>query len=192
MAHVKKADSYEMWMGITCVLVWDVWIGITCGLDWYHMLNKSLCFCEWVNMTCGFMSDVYWYEMWMCLTWVTTRETNNEWRLSSRYSCETHPHLKHILWDTFSHMSHDSRDQHISHIVLQTNTCLIWHESALYQRMQSCVTPHVSYVTHHVLISIGEHTYKWASLPLWLSHGPCEIVMAHMIGSCVHQHVSYT
>jgi len=93
-----------------------------------------------------------------------------------------------FIWDVdVSHMSNDSRDQHMSHMMLETNTCLIWHEQTLYRRIHVwCdMTRHFTHESGPVLINMfqinwGGHV--WMSLstsvieswPMWNSHGTCD------------------
>ena len=93
-----------------------------------------------------------------------------------------------FIWDVdVSHMSNDSRDQHMSHMMLETNTCLIWHEQTLYRRIHVWydMTRHFTHESGPVLINMfqinwGGHV--WMSLstsvieswPMWNSHGTCD------------------
>jgi len=66
------------------------------------------------------------FEMWVCLTWVTTRESSLIVGLSSRDSCETHPHLIsiHIWHESTCHInSFTKAERLIQHVISIQSSC---------------------------------------------------------------------
>jgi len=144
--------------------------------SWYVSINHGTC--QWVMVRI----NESWYVSMSHDTYervslpLPMSHGTREWVMPQingiPYSCErvtTHIHESLYSYEWVTGFVNESWHMWRSHAtcdrVLCAWTCLIW---------------------------IGRDTYEWVSLPLWLSHGPCEIVMAHMIGSCVHEHVSYT